>query len=257
MSIGLQRSNSNSIQRSKRMQCVSSIFESPEADVLDSDMRFPAEREKDKDGDSSSSSSLGRNSDGSSDGEDSDELQSSCKGPLDDLDSLEEVLPIKRGISKFYKGKSKSFTSLADASSASSMEDLAKPENPYTRKRKNLLAHSNFLGKNRNHHFKSNGSGILKKTVNSGRSNSLESSNSEDSNSIALSFSHHLPPLHPHGKKSPGNESSLFNESSSPPPRRNSPWRSFSLSDLQCVAAASPKRTGLAIHDGDMDYKQH
>ncbi|KAK2645231.1 hypothetical protein Ddye_020426 [Dipteronia dyeriana] len=242
MSIALQRSNSNSIQRSKRMQCVSSIFESPEADVFDSYRRFPAEREKDEDGDSSSSSSYG---------EDSDDLQSLCKGPLDDLDSLEEVLPIKRGISKFYKGKSKSFTSLADASSASSMEDLAKPENPYTRKRKNLLAHSNFLGKNRNHHFKSNGSGILKKTVNSGRSNIPESNSSEDSNSIALSSSHHLPPLHPHSKKSPGNESS------SPPPRRNSPWRSFSLSDLQCVAAASPKTTGLAIHDGDMDYKQH
>lgn len=49
----------------------------------------------------SSSSSIGRNSDQSarsSDGEDSgenDEVQSSYKGPLDMMDSLEEVLPVR------------------------------------------------------------------------------------------------------------------------------------------------------------------
>ncbi|KAL5768518.1 hypothetical protein ACOSP7_015063 [Xanthoceras sorbifolium] len=252
MSIALQRSNSNSIQRSEFTQCASSIFESPEAKAFDSDRRFQAGGERDEEGDSSSSSSIGRNSDG----EDSNEVQSSYKRPLDGLGNLEEVLPIKRGISKFYNGKSKSFTSLADASTASSMKDLAKPENPYTRKRKNLLAHSNFLGKNCNHSFISNGNEISKSTVNSGGSNSSESNNGEDSNSIASSSSHHLPPLHPHGKRSSGNESSSLNDSSLPPPRRNPPWRSFSLSDLQCVVAARPKTTGLAIHGGDMDYKK-
>ena len=50
---------------------------------------------------SSSSSSIGRNSDQSarsSDGEESgesDEVQSSYKGPLDMMDSLEEVLPVR------------------------------------------------------------------------------------------------------------------------------------------------------------------
>lgn len=256
MSIALQRSNSSSIQRSEFMQCVSSsVFESPEANVFDGERRFPAGRERDS---SSSSSSIGRNSDASgdsSDGEDLNEVQSSYKGPLDDLDKLEEVLPIKRGISKFYNGKSKSFTSLADASSTSSMKDIVKPENPYTKKRKNLLAHSNFWGKNRSHPFKSNGSGISKRTVFSGGSNSSESNNSEDSSSIVSS--HHLPPLHPYGKRLPVNELTSLNESSSPPPRRNSPWRSFSLSDLQCAAAASPTTTGLAINGGDTDYKQH
>lgn len=47
--------------------------------------------------DTSSSSSIGRNSD-SSDGEGDSgevEVQSPCKGPLDCLDALEEVLPMK------------------------------------------------------------------------------------------------------------------------------------------------------------------
>lgn len=46
---------------------------------------------------SSSSSSIGRNSDVSSDGEDcgENEAQSSYKGPLDMMEALEEVLPIR------------------------------------------------------------------------------------------------------------------------------------------------------------------
>ncbi|XP_060190516.1 uncharacterized protein LOC132619708, partial [Lycium barbarum] len=56
-----------------------------------------------------------------------------------------------RGLSSFYAGKSKSYTSLADAASSPSLKDMVKPDNAYTRKRKNLLAHSNFFDKNRNH----------------------------------------------------------------------------------------------------------
>lgn len=62
--------------------------------------RFPAERGDDLD--SCSSSSIGRNSDssgGSSDGGDESggdgEVQSLYKGPLDTMDALEEVLPVK------------------------------------------------------------------------------------------------------------------------------------------------------------------
>ena len=51
----------------------------------------------------------------------------------------------RKGISNYYSGKSKSFTNLAAAASAltssSSMKDLAKPENPYSRRRRNLLCH--------------------------------------------------------------------------------------------------------------------
>lgn len=55
----------------------------------------------------------------------------------------------RKGISNYYNGKSKSFTNLADENAASalascsssSMKDLAKQENPYSRRRRNLLCH--------------------------------------------------------------------------------------------------------------------
>ncbi|KAH7683716.1 hypothetical protein IHE45_05G201200 [Dioscorea alata] len=92
---------------------------------------------------SSSSSSIGENSDGSGavgSGSDGEEVESGCGGALEALDALEESLPIRRSISKFYHGKSKSFTTLLDAASCST-KDFIKPENAYTRKRKNLLAY--------------------------------------------------------------------------------------------------------------------
>ncbi|CAH8383274.1 unnamed protein product [Eruca vesicaria subsp. sativa] len=94
----------------------------------------------------SASSSIGRNSDDDEEGKSSEnEAESSYKGPLDLMESLEEVLPVRKGISNYYNGKSKSFTNLAAAASAltssSSMKDLAKPENPYSRRRRNLLCH--------------------------------------------------------------------------------------------------------------------
>ncbi|KAG7021310.1 hypothetical protein SDJN02_17999, partial [Cucurbita argyrosperma subsp. argyrosperma] len=51
---------------------------------------------------------------------------SQSSGPLYELSELMANLPIKRGLSKFYNGKSQSFTSLA---SAKSLEDLAKKVN--------------------------------------------------------------------------------------------------------------------------------
>lgn len=209
------------------------------------DHRFPAaERGRDDLDDSSSSSSIGRNSD-QSDGEDSgqdfdnSEVQSSYKGPLDTMDALEEVLPIKRGISKFYHGRSKSFTSFADVSSASSIKDFAKPENPYNRKRKNLLARNNFGDKNCNYPPKDDASGISKRLANSDRSTSAlcstincSKNNSKRGDSHPLPSSPScLPPLHPQGK------SSLNVGSCSPLPQRSSHCRSFSLSDIQFAAA--------------------
>ncbi|XP_075672632.1 uncharacterized protein LOC142642163 [Castanea sativa] len=256
MCLFYNRTMSITIERSKFMQCIP-IYDSP---------RFRAERVED----SCSSSSVGRNSDtsggGGGDDDDDDEsgeeseVQSSFKGPLDTMNDLQEVLPLKRGISNFYSGKSKSFTSLEDASSATSIKDLEKAENPYTRKRKNLLAHGNFLDKNHNYPLKNNGGGISKRPANSSRSttpigvtmtSSVSNNTSEDSNSVSTSPSFCLPPLHPHGKTPPSS-------SSSPPPlRRNSPWRSFSLSDLQCVAAATPNISSLAISSRDEENKLH
>ncbi|KAG6431735.1 hypothetical protein SASPL_109818 [Salvia splendens] len=50
---------------------------------------------------------------------------SSSSGPLYDLADLMEQLPIKRGLSKFYDGKSQTFESL---SKVKSVEDLGKRE---------------------------------------------------------------------------------------------------------------------------------
>ncbi|KAL3655802.1 hypothetical protein CASFOL_000198 [Castilleja foliolosa] len=92
-----------------------------------------------------SSSSIGKNSDLSEDlseklGDDDEEVESKYKGPLDAMDALEQVLPIRRGISRFYDGKSKSFASLAEISSSSSIKEIVKPNNAYTRKRTNMVA---------------------------------------------------------------------------------------------------------------------
>jgi len=224
--------------------------------------------------DTSSSSSIGRNSD-SSDGEGDSgevEVQSPCKGPLDCLDALEEVLPMKRGMSKFYSGKSKSFTSLGDATSCSNIKEITKPENAYTRKRKNLLAHRTFWDKNCNFPPRSNSGGVSKRPFHSSRSslalgmtmsssheniNNISNNNSDSSNSNSNSSSPILcrPPLYPDSKRL------LINESSSPapsPPRRSfSPCRSFSLSDLQCAAAATPNIPGLvSTNEGNKDKLQ-
>ncbi|CAF2121377.1 hypothetical protein BRARA_C01223 [Brassica rapa] len=55
--------------------------------------------------------------------EDDDVSSSSSNGPLENLSDLMSHLPIKRGLSKFYEGKSQSFTSLANVKS---LEDLMK-----------------------------------------------------------------------------------------------------------------------------------
>ncbi|GFS33778.1 hypothetical protein Acr_00g0030550 [Actinidia rufa] len=153
---------------------------------------------------------------------------------------------VKRSISKFYCGKSKSFTSLADAVSCSSVKEIVKPENAYTRKRKNLLAHSTFWDKNRNYPPRSNSGSLSKRPANSRSTlalvailSSCESNiNSENHASNLSPPTLCRPPLYPHGRRSPNNQSS-----SSPPQRTLSSWRSFSLSDLQCATAATATAT--------------
>ncbi|XP_057799901.1 protein OXIDATIVE STRESS 3 LIKE 1 [Salvia miltiorrhiza] len=116
-----------------------------------------------------SSSSIGKNSDLSENSleksGDGEEVQSSYKGPLNAMKALEEVLPIRRGISRFYNGKSKSFASLGEASSSSSIKEIAKPENAYMRKRRNLLASNLVLEKTRGSPLRGNGGGISKSSA--------------------------------------------------------------------------------------------
>lgn len=72
---------------------------------------------------------------------------SSNNGPLYELSELMDQLPIKRGLSKYYQGKSQSFTSLARVTR---LEDLAKKETPYQRKLKACRSYGGGLG-----HFRS------------------------------------------------------------------------------------------------------
>ncbi|KAH9605571.1 hypothetical protein KSS87_019463 [Heliosperma pusillum] len=183
---------------------------------------------------SSSSSSIGINSDDEDHDLDRDDEEEEVESKLKNspfnsaIEALEQALPIRRGISNFYNGKSKSFTSLADTST-SSVKDLTKPENAYTRKRKSILAYSFLYDKGRTSTPKSPrlGVGISKKSNNASRT------------SLALAVAIK-------NCKGGGNDSRL----PSPSPRSSSipppPWRSFSLADLQqCAVRASALNTNL------------
>ncbi|XP_017699296.2 uncharacterized protein LOC103711213 [Phoenix dactylifera] len=61
---------------------------------------------------------------------------------LYDLSSLTAHLPIKRGLSKYYQGKSQSFTSLSDVRC---LEDLPKKETPLRRKMKSCRSYAGGL----------------------------------------------------------------------------------------------------------------
>ncbi|CAL9151511.1 unnamed protein product [Musa hybrid cultivar] len=88
---------------------------------------------------SSESSSIGAASSSSVHEDDEEEVESKRKeGAFGSLDSLEESLPIKRGLSNFFSGKSKSFASLSDAANASA-KDMLKAENPFNKRRRLLM----------------------------------------------------------------------------------------------------------------------
>ncbi|KAL8208636.1 hypothetical protein R6Q57_008048 [Mikania cordata] len=90
---------------------------------------------------SSGSSSIGDDSDADREDVESRSYDHRNDNGFDDaIQAQEQALPIRRGISTFYNGKSKSFTCLADVWPTSSTQDIAKPETAYTRKRRNLGA---------------------------------------------------------------------------------------------------------------------
>ncbi|KAH9601917.1 hypothetical protein KSS87_018243, partial [Heliosperma pusillum] len=212
---------------------------------------------------SSSSSSIGMNSDDEDDDginncmrnnnnnnnikdddDDDDEVESKLKkSPFDSaVDALEQALPMRRGISKFYSGKSKSFASLGDAA-CSSIKDITKAENAYSRKRKTLLANSLFHDKARTSPFKNSGigGGIEKKSTSINRSQ------------LALGVA-----MNNRGSRIDENDSSREENgngrwdprtpSLSPPssPALPPPWRSFSVADLQhCAVSVSSLNSNL------------
>ncbi|KAI3967444.1 hypothetical protein MKX01_012254 [Papaver californicum] len=66
----------------------------------------------------------------------SSSTSSSTNGPLYQLSDLMATLPIKRGLSKHFQGKSQSFTSL---SNVSCLEDLVKKESSYVIRKKMMI----------------------------------------------------------------------------------------------------------------------
>ncbi|MBA0694211.1 hypothetical protein Goari_004528 [Gossypium aridum] len=85
---------------------------------------------------SDSSSSIG--SPGDSDVEEEDDgVVSSGESKGLSFDALEDSLPIKRGLSNHYVGKSKSFANLSDINS---VKELQKVESPFNKRRRLLLA---------------------------------------------------------------------------------------------------------------------
>ncbi|KAK9666027.1 hypothetical protein RND81_14G154300 [Saponaria officinalis] len=118
--------------------------------------------------------------------DDASSSSSSCDGPLYGLSKLMDQLPIKRGLSKYYQGKSQSFTSLARVTS---LEDLAKKETPYQRRLRACRSYGGGLNNNNNNSFKSFTQ--PKATISKKLSNKSSLSSLSRKNSFVIS----LPPL--------------------------------------------------------------
>ncbi|XVF48193.1 hypothetical protein PTKIN_Ptkin03bG0170800 [Pterospermum kingtungense] len=86
---------------------------------------------------SDSSSSIGSPGDTDDEEEEGGVVSSGGSGVFASLDSLEDSLPVKRGLSNHYAGKSKSFANLSEVSS---IKELPKAENALNKRRRVLIA---------------------------------------------------------------------------------------------------------------------
>ncbi|KAF9661986.1 hypothetical protein SADUNF_Sadunf18G0006300 [Salix dunnii] len=94
---------------------------------------------------SDSSSSLGAPDDSDEDDDEEEDeeggvVSSKKNNALGSLNSLEDALPIKRGLSNHFSGKSKSFTNLSEVNTVNSVKELEKPENSFNKRRRILMA---------------------------------------------------------------------------------------------------------------------
>ncbi|KAJ1438003.1 hypothetical protein SESBI_03433 [Sesbania bispinosa] len=71
---------------------------------------------------------------------------SNSNGPLYELSELMNHLPLKRGLSMFYQGKTQSFSSLARVQS---IEDLPKKDRPYRKRMKSCKSYGGGLDSHR------------------------------------------------------------------------------------------------------------
>ncbi|XP_047167403.1 uncharacterized protein LOC124836280 [Vigna umbellata] len=86
-------------------------------------------------GESETSSSIGSPDD--SDNEEEVQSKLKIRTGLGSLDAMEDSLPIKRGLSSHFDGKSKSFS---DLSQVSTLKELQKQESPFNKRRRVLIA---------------------------------------------------------------------------------------------------------------------
>ncbi|KAI5683817.1 hypothetical protein M9H77_05045 [Catharanthus roseus] len=134
---------------------------------------------------------------------DSSSSSPTSSGPLQDMSSLLQQLPFKRGLSKHYNGKSQSFTSL---SNVRSLEDLAKPENPYKKKLKSCKSYGGLMfdDHDENQPRRSNSSSrlISKKPSSKGSCSSLSVKKSSSFLGGNSNSTTNRPPLIPHPHRS-------------------------------------------------------
>ncbi|KAH7852907.1 hypothetical protein Vadar_030744 [Vaccinium darrowii] len=126
--------------------------------LCDSDHSIESSFEGSHDSIASSSSSSDMMEDATSSTSSSSSLSTSYDGPLYELSELMAQLPIKRGLSKFYQGKSQTFASLE---SVKSLEDLAKRGRP---KRRKMMESSKSYGGGLDKQIYSPKAAILKKS---------------------------------------------------------------------------------------------
>lgn len=104
-------------------------------------VKAPEEEEEEDVESCESSSSIGAPDDSEEDDDvSSKEVQSNFKRGLGSLSSLEDSLPIKRGLSNHFTGKSKSFANLSEVEVVGTVKDLEKQENPFNKRRRVLIA---------------------------------------------------------------------------------------------------------------------
>uniref|UniRef100_A0A0E0QJW9 Uncharacterized protein n=1 Tax=Oryza rufipogon TaxID=4529 RepID=A0A0E0QJW9_ORYRU len=195
-----------------------------------------------------SSSSIGKDSDECSppgkEEEEGEEVQSAFVGGgggLAGLEALEEALPIRRSISKFYNGKSKSFACLKEAvSSCGSAKDIAKAESAYSRKRKNLLAYSIMYETSQETAAEVYETGPPKRLASLSRNSlvTLASSSSRSSSSISIEETELTEQLHSPPSLANDENSAVYNApalqlGSCDPKTSSVPVRSFSMMDLR------------------------
>ncbi|GJN16041.1 hypothetical protein PR202_gb02991 [Eleusine coracana subsp. coracana] len=206
-----------------------------------------------------SSSSIGKDSDDCAppgkDDDEEGEVQSAymgekggagAAGGLVGLEALEAALPIRRSISKFYSGKSKSFACLKEAiTSSGSAKDISKAENAYSRKRKNLLAYSvMYENSNETAAVQVYETGPPKRATSLSRSSLLTmASSSSSSSSSSFSVEDSELPEQVHYPCSP-NDSENYGPPKTPTSRPGSktpsaPVRSFSMMDLPGLHSSS------------------